>query len=96
MSPRDGTGDIFGLLKEIIELEKCARPLNELTDSVHFPLKKDKEVELKQKVEEMGSVFEAIKDGLDPLERQVREVFHHIVRSRTECLESLSRPNSHD
>lgn len=95
-SKRRDRRHLCGLLKEIIELEKCARPLNELTDSVNFPLKKDKEVELKQKVEEMGSVFEAIKDGLDPLERQVREVFHHIVRSRTECLESLSRPNSHD
>ncbi|KAL0432289.1 UNVERIFIED_CONTAM: protein ROH1 [Sesamum latifolium] len=95
-SKRRDRRHLSGLLKEIIELEKCARPLNELTDSVHFPLKKEKEVELKQKVEEMGSVFEAIKDGLDPLERQVREVFHHIVRSRTECLESLSRPNSHD
>ncbi|KAI3460476.1 hypothetical protein Pfo_017139 [Paulownia fortunei] len=85
-----------GLLKEIHEIEKCSRHLNELTDSVQFPLTEDKEREVKQRVQEVGIVYEAIKDGLDPLERQVREVFHRIVRSRTEGLDSVGRANSHD
>ncbi|EYU31128.1 hypothetical protein MIMGU_mgv1a024476mg, partial [Erythranthe guttata] len=49
-----------GLLKDIRDIEICARHMNELTDS----------------------------DGLDPLERQVREVFHRIVISRNEGLAS--------
>ncbi|KAK6131048.1 hypothetical protein DH2020_035211 [Rehmannia glutinosa] len=77
-----------GLLREIHEIEKCARHLNELTDLVQFPLTEEKEREVKRRVEEVGIVYEAIKDGLDPLERQVREVFHRIVRSRTEGLDS--------
>ncbi|KAI5654472.1 hypothetical protein M9H77_31659 [Catharanthus roseus] len=84
-----------GLMKEIHEIEKWARNMNELTDSLQFPLTEEKEVEVKQRVEELGVVYEAIKDGLDPLERQVREVFHRIVRSRTEGLDGIGRANQH-
>lgn len=77
-----------GLLKEIFEIEKCARHMNELTDSVQFPLTEVKEGEVKQRVHELGLIYETVKDGLDPLERQVREVFHRIVRSRTEGLDA--------
>lgn len=82
-----------GLLKEIHQIEKCARIMNELADSVHFPLGEKKEKEVRQRVNEVSEVCEALKDGLDPLERQVREVFHRIVRSRTEGLDSLGRSN---
>lgn len=77
-----------GLLKEIHEIEKCTRHLNELTDSMQFPLIEENEREVRHRVEEVGKVYEALKDGLDPLERQVREVFQRIVRSRTEGLDS--------
>lgn len=77
-----------GLLKEIHEIEKCARFLNELVDSVSFPLNEEKEEEVVKRVKELGLVNEAIKQGLNPIERQVREVFHKIVKSRTEGLES--------
>ncbi|EYU36842.1 hypothetical protein ABFS82_14G305300 [Erythranthe guttata] len=83
-----------GLLKEIHEVEKCARHLNELTDSVQFPMTEDKEREVKQRVQEVGVVYEAIKYGLDPFEREVRDVFHRIVRSRTEGLDSVGRANN--
>lgn len=82
-----------GLLKEIHDIEICARQMNELTDSIKFPLTEEKEREVKQRVREVEVVYEAIKDGLDPLERQVREVFHRIVRSRTEGLDSIVRGN---
>ncbi|KAL2489346.1 hypothetical protein Fot_42638 [Forsythia ovata] len=85
-----------GLLKEIREIEECARHMNELIDSVQFPLTEEKEGEARNRVKELGMVYGAIKDGLDPLERQVREVFHRIVRSRTEGLDSIGRANSHD
>lgn len=82
-----------GLLREIHRIEMCARCMNELTDSVQFPLTMEKEGEVRQRVEELREVFEAVKDGLDPLELQVREVFHRIVRSRTEGLDSFGRGN---
>ncbi|XP_073290040.1 protein BYPASS1-LIKE-like [Primulina huaijiensis] len=85
-----------GLLKEIREIEKCARNMNELTDSVTFPLGEEKENEVRQRVQDLGVVYEAMKEGLDPLERQVREVFHRIVRGRVEGLNSIGRANSHN
>ncbi|KAL7157408.1 hypothetical protein ABFS83_02G075500 [Erythranthe nasuta] len=78
----------FGLLKDIRDIEICARHMNELTDSVKFPLTEEKEREVRKRVEEVEIVYEGIKDGLDPLERQVREVFHRIVISRNEGLAS--------
>lgn len=84
-----------GLLKEIHEIEKCLRHMNELTDSVQFPLTDEKEAEVRQRVQKLGLVYEAVKDGLDPLERQVREVFHRIVRGRTEGLDTMGRANGH-
>ncbi|OIW12555.1 hypothetical protein TanjilG_04719 [Lupinus angustifolius] len=82
-----------GLLKEIHQIEKYARVMNELADSVHFPLTEEKEDEVRKKVQQIIEVYDTLKDGLDPLDRQVREVFHRIVRSRTEGLETLGKPN---
>ncbi|KAL5999968.1 hypothetical protein ACLOJK_034645 [Asimina triloba] len=82
-----------GLLKEIHHVEKCARRMTELADAVQFPLTEEKEKEVKQAMQELEQVCDSMKDGLDPLERQVREVFHRIVRSRTEGLDSLGKPN---
>lgn len=84
-----------GLLKEIHQIEKCARLLTELADSVQFPLTDENEGDVRFRVMELSHVFEAVKDGLDPLERQVRDVFHRIVRSRTEGLDSLGKPPHH-
>ncbi|TKY46018.1 BYPASS-related protein [Spatholobus suberectus] len=80
-----------GLLREIQQIEKCARVINELADSVQFPLSEEKGEEVRQRVQDVSRVCEALKDGLDPLERQVREAFHRIVRGRTEGLESHGR-----
>lgn len=85
-----------GLLKEIHEIEKCSRHLNELADSVQFPLTEEREREVKQRVEEVRNVYEALRSELDPLEFQVREVFHRIVRSRTEGMDTVGRGNVHD
>lgn len=72
-------------------MEKCSRLLGELADSVQFPLSEDKEREVKQRVKELEQVLDALKEDLEPLEKQVREVFHRIVRSRTEGLDSFAR-----
>ncbi|CAI9778024.1 unnamed protein product [Fraxinus pennsylvanica] len=90
---RDGRNSC-GLLKEIHEIEKCVRHMNELTDSVHFPLNESKEGEVKERIREVKRVYGALKDGLVPLERQVREVFCRIVRIRADCLDSIGQANS--
>ncbi|XP_020583171.1 uncharacterized protein LOC110026542 [Phalaenopsis equestris] len=81
----------LGLLKEIHQIEKCIRNLLELMDSVQFPLTEEKEVELRQGVLVLAGVHHAMKEELEPLEPQVREVFHRIVRSRTEGLDCLHK-----
>ncbi|PON76204.1 Protein BYPASS-related [Parasponia andersonii] len=92
-SKRRDRRNACGLLKEIHQIEKCSRAMSELADSVQFPLTEDKEAEVRQRVQELSGVCEALKNGLDPLERQVREVFHRIVRSRTEGIDSMGRTN---
>ncbi|XP_072979532.1 protein BYPASS1-LIKE-like [Typha angustifolia] len=89
-SKRKDRRNANGLLREIRQVEKSVHQLSELTDTIQFPVSEDKEVEVKQEVEELAKLCEAMKEGLEPLERQVREVFHRIVRSRTEGLDSLS------
>ncbi|KAJ0971988.1 hypothetical protein J5N97_019947 [Dioscorea zingiberensis] len=76
-----------GLLKEINQIDKCGRHLLELLDVIQFPMAEEKEVEMRQDAEELAQVCDAIKHGLNPMERQVREVFHRIVRSRTDGLD---------
>ncbi|CAN7041874.1 unnamed protein product [Brassica oleracea var. botrytis] len=88
-SKRRDRKNCCGLLKEIGRIEKSSRVMNELIDSIHFPMSEEKEIEVKQRVEELVEIHEALKNGLDPFERKVREVFHRIVRSRTENLDSL-------
>jgi hypothetical protein len=83
-----------GLLKEIHQIERCSRQLMEVTDAAQFPLDEEKEAEVREAAQELVQVCETLRDGLDPLERQVREMFHRIVRTRTEILDCLSRPNT--
>ncbi|KAJ8771654.1 hypothetical protein K2173_026831 [Erythroxylum novogranatense] len=85
-----------GLLREIDRMDKSTRLMNELADTAHFPLTEDKEGEVRQRAQELRSICEGMKDGLDPLERQVREVFHRIVHGRTEGLHSLGRSSHND
>ncbi|ONK57549.1 uncharacterized protein A4U43_C09F1630 [Asparagus officinalis] len=79
-----------GLLREMSCVEKCMRKLNELTDDVQSPMGEDKEREVREQVKELKEVCEALKEGLESLEMQVREVFHRIVRGRTEGLGCLN------
>ncbi|PKA47004.1 hypothetical protein AXF42_Ash011678 [Apostasia shenzhenica] len=81
----------IALLKEIHDIEKCARHLLEPIDSLQFPLTKENEEELRQGAQKLANFCDAIDRELDPLERQVREVFHRIVRSRTEGLDCLNK-----
>ncbi|CAN6891794.1 unnamed protein product [Brassica oleracea] len=80
-----------GLLKEINLMEKNTRMLSKLIDSDNFSLTDDNALKVKERVEELMQVRESMKEGLDPFERKVRDVFHRIVRSRTEALDSLGK-----
>ncbi|XP_071716337.1 protein ROH1D-like [Rutidosis leptorrhynchoides] len=86
-----GRRNTCGLLKEIYGIEQSARHMNELTDSIVFPIGEAKEEEVRKRVEELKIVYGALKNGLDPLEKQVRDVFHRIVKSRTQGLDSINR-----
>ncbi|KAK7302471.1 hypothetical protein RJT34_13361 [Clitoria ternatea] len=76
-----------GLLKEINQVETCAQRMTDLVDSVQFPLTDEQKMEVEQNVKELTLVCEALRNGLDPLERQVREVFRKIMTFRAEGLD---------
>ncbi|PON83891.1 Protein BYPASS-related [Trema orientale] len=80
-----------GLLREIYQVESCTRHMTDLADSVQFPLSEDQKMEVEQKVQEIALVCENFQKGLDPLERQVREVFRRIMNCRTEGHDILNR-----
>ncbi|KAL5539395.1 hypothetical protein UlMin_044024 [Ulmus minor] len=82
-----------GLLGEICQVERCARHMTDLVDAVQFPLTEEQKTEVEQKVMELATVCETFKNGLDQLERQVRESFRRIMSCRTECLDILNRGN---
>ncbi|WVZ88473.1 hypothetical protein U9M48_034990 [Paspalum notatum var. saurae] len=77
-----------GLLKEIHSLEKSSQKLAEAIDAAPIPLFGDREADVREAAAELAAVCDAMRDGLEPLERQVREVFHLIVRSRVDGLDS--------
>ncbi|KAG6488405.1 protein ROH1-like [Zingiber officinale] len=79
----------IGLLKEIHQIEKCVHHLMDVIDVTQLPLTEEKDIEVRQQMQELTQVHATIKECLDPLERQVREVFLRIVRSRTEGLDFL-------
>jgi hypothetical protein len=77
-----------GLLKEIHSLEKSTQKLAEAIDAAPIPLFGDREADVRDAAAELAAVCQAMRDGLEPLERMVREVFHRIVRSRVDGLDS--------
>ncbi|CAN8288724.1 unnamed protein product [Cochlearia groenlandica] len=81
-----------GLLREINQIERCSRMLSEVIGSDQFSLTDDeKGLEVKERVHELMNVREDVEKGLEPFERKVRNVFHRIVRSRTESLDSFGK-----
>ncbi|KAI5661472.1 hypothetical protein M9H77_20795 [Catharanthus roseus] len=85
--------DSNGLLKEIYQMEKCIHHMTDLVDSAQFPLTEEQKEEVRYGVQKLSSVCEVCKTGLDPLDRQVREVFRKIMCCRNEGLEFLGRVN---
>lgn len=77
-----------GLLKEIHVLEKSTQKLADAIDAAPIPLFGDREVDVREAAAELSAVCAAMREGLEPREKQVRELFHRIVRSRVEGLDS--------
>lgn len=80
-----------GLLKEIHQMEKSINLMSDLIDSAQqFPLTEEQQKEVKDGVQELSLVCNSCKNGLDTLDRQLREVFRKIMYCRTEGLGTLS------
>lgn len=78
-----------GLLEEIQKMEKLGQSLIEFADGFQFPVDTEKMDEVTTQVAELAEICKRIEEGLVPLQMQIREVFHRIVRSRTEVLEMM-------
>lgn len=76
-----------GLLEEMQRMEKLGQNLIEFADGFQFPVENEKMEEVAGQVAELAEICRKMEEGLMPLQMQVREVFHRIVRSRTEVLE---------
>lgn len=87
-----------GLLEEMQKMEKVAQGLLDFADGFMFPLEEEKSTELGVQVAEMLDICQRMEEGLGPLQQQVKEVFHRIVRSRAEVLdmvEQVSKMTAH-
>lgn len=92
-SKRQDRRNSVGLLQEISQLENSIRHVTDLVDYASFPLTDEQKEEAKQGVEELSVICEICKNGMDPLDRQLREVFRKIMSFRAEGLELLGRTN---
>nr|XP_043640285.1 protein ROH1-like [Erigeron canadensis]XP_043640287.1 protein ROH1-like [Erigeron canadensis]XP_043640288.1 protein ROH1-like [Erigeron canadensis] len=82
-----------GLLEETQRLEKLGMGLVEFAEGFTYPVEADKAEDMAAKVAEMGEICRRMEDGSVPLQLQVRELFHRIVRSRAEALDVLDQVN---
>ncbi|XP_019169705.1 PREDICTED: uncharacterized protein LOC109165417 [Ipomoea nil] len=80
-----------GLLKEIYQIEEGVNHLTDMVDSVQLPLSEESKEELRGRILELSSICEVFKTELEPLERNLREVFRKIVTCRVEGLEFLGK-----
>ncbi|KAJ8768512.1 hypothetical protein K2173_022607 [Erythroxylum novogranatense] len=78
-----------GLLEEVQRMEKLGQSLIEFADGFQFPGEAEKVKNAAVQVTELADICQRMEEGLVPLQQQIREVFHRIVRSRAEVLEML-------
>ncbi|CAN6242713.1 unnamed protein product [Urochloa humidicola] len=92
-----------GLLAEMQAVERAARDLNCLLEEIaeeeeeeeaHGLVGEERARDVTERAEELAAACRALEDGLAPLERQVRAVFHRVVACRAEvvrCIDHSSR-----
>ncbi|EPS57211.1 hypothetical protein M569_17609, partial [Genlisea aurea] len=86
---RSSTTSGGGLLREIGRMERCVMVMSDAVDGVHrFPIPEE---EVRGHVDELSSICEGCRDGLDPLERKLRETFRKVVSCRAEGVELLRK-----
>lgn len=78
-----------GLMEEVVKVEKLAQSLVEFADNFQYPMEEEKEAEVAAQVAELVETCRRMEEGLGPLQQQIREVFHRLVRSRAVVLEVL-------
>ncbi|XP_004951216.1 uncharacterized protein LOC101773394 [Setaria italica] len=99
-----GPAPTAGLLAEMQAVESAARDLNCLLEEIaeeeeeeeegHGIVGEERAREVTERAEELAAACRALEDGLAPLERQVRAVFHRVVACRAEvvrCIDHSSR-----
>uniref|UniRef100_A0A0C9RMA4 TSA: Wollemia nobilis Ref_Wollemi_Transcript_11202_2016 transcribed RNA sequence n=1 Tax=Wollemia nobilis TaxID=56998 RepID=A0A0C9RMA4_9CONI len=89
-----GGGGGGALLMEIYQISSSVRRLSDLVDAAgnaSLPLTENQDQEIRKEVMTLMQLWASVKEGLDPLEKQVRELFHRIVNTRTEVLDCMSR-----
>ncbi|CAN6277289.1 unnamed protein product [Urochloa humidicola] len=99
-----GPAPTAGLLAEMQAVERAARDLNSLLEEIseeeeeeegHGGLVGEERArEVTERAEELAAACRALEDGLAPLERQVRAVFHRVVACRAvvvRCIDHSSR-----
>jgi len=98
-----GPAPTAGLLAEMQAVERASRDLNSLLEEIaeeeeeeeeHGIVGEERAREVTERAEELAAACRALEDGLAPLERQVRAVFHRVVACRAEvvrCIDHSSR-----
>ncbi|KAB1215384.1 hypothetical protein CJ030_MR4G025282 [Morella rubra] len=82
---------LAGLLEETQRLERLGQSLIEFADSFQFPGETERLEEVAAQVAELAETCKKMEEGLVPLQQQIRELFHKLVKSRTEVLELLDQ-----
>lgn len=80
-----------GLLEELQRMERSAANLAEFVENFRFPVEASMAAEAAAQVEELRESCRRMEEGLVPLQRQIREVFHKLVKTRTEVLRVLDQ-----
>ncbi|GAB4834455.1 hypothetical protein Ancab_032711 [Ancistrocladus abbreviatus] len=80
-----------GLMEEVVKVVKTVQSLLDIFEKFQFPMAEQKQVEVARLVAELAETCRRMEEGLGPLQQQIREVFHRIVRSRAEVLDMLDQ-----
>ncbi|XP_045827231.1 protein ROH1 [Trifolium pratense] len=80
-----------GLLEEMQKIEKVGQLLIDFAESFQFPGESERLEEIRGHVEELADICRKMDEGLEPLQLQIREVFHRLVRTRSEFLHVLDQ-----
>lgn len=75
-------------------MEKIGLSLLEFTERFRFPAEEVEAEEVAEEVDEMDEICRGMEVGLEDLQRQVREVFHGLVRSRLEIVSLVDQASA--